>query len=62
MNGRPLPVEHGAPLRARVETQLGFTMVKYIRSIQLVRDYADLGKGRGGWREDWQLHDQQAAI
>ncbi len=62
MNGRPLPVEHGAPLRARVETQLGFTMVKYIRSIRLVRDYARLGKGRGGWREDWQFYDQQAAI
>lgn len=31
MNGRPLPVPHGAPLRLRMETQLGFTMVKYIR-------------------------------
>ncbi len=62
MNGRPLPIEHGAPLRARVETQLGFTMVKYIRSIQLVRDYRHLGMGRGGWREDWQFYDQQAAI
>ncbi len=62
MNGRRLPVEHGAPLRLRVETQLGFTMVKYLRSIRIVDDYRHLGKGRGGWREDWQFYDQQAGI
>ncbi len=62
MNGAPLPVVHGAPLRVRIESQLGFTMVKYIRSIRLVRDYRDLGKGRGGWREDVQFYDQQAPI
>jgi methionine sulfoxide reductase catalytic subunit len=62
MNGRPLPVEHGAPLRARVETQLGFTMVKYLRAIRLVDDLRPLGRGRGGWREDWQFYDQQAGI
>ena len=60
------PVEvggvHGAPLRVRVETQLGFTMVKYIRSIRLIRDYHDIGEGRGGWREDVQFYDQQAPI
>src|SRR4051812_39184673 len=36
MNGAPLPVEHGAPLRLRVETQLGYKMAKYIRRIEFV--------------------------
>ena len=39
MNGTPLTIPHGAPLRLRVETQLGFKMVKYLRSIELVDDY-----------------------
>ena len=46
MNGQPLPIDHGAPLRLRVETQLGFTMVKYIRAIEFVETYAHIGKGR----------------
>ncbi|GEJ57934.1 molybdopterin-dependent oxidoreductase [Anaeromyxobacter diazotrophicus] len=62
MNGAPLPLAHGAPLRVRVETQLGFTMVKYVRRIALVPDYRGIGQGRGGWREDWQFYDQQAPI
>lgn len=45
MNGKSLPVLHGAPLRLRVETQLGFTMVKYIRAIEFIEDYKTIGKG-----------------
>jgi thiosulfate reductase cytochrome b subunit len=62
MNGQPLPVRHGAPLRLRVESQLGFTMVKYIRSIELIAGYRDLGEGQGGWREDYQYFSQEAGI
>ncbi len=62
MNGHPLPIEHGAPLRVRIETQLGFTMVKYIRAIEVVRDYRHLGLGQGGWREDWMYYDPEAPI
>ena len=62
MNGRPLPVEHGAPLRLRVETQLGFKMVKYLRAIEFVADYHALGQGQGGWREDVQHYSQDASI
>jgi DMSO/TMAO reductase YedYZ molybdopterin-dependent catalytic subunit len=51
-NGRPLPVEHGAPLRLRLEEQLGFKMVKWIRAITFERDFRHLGLGYGGWRED----------
>ena len=62
MNGQPLPVLHGAPLRLRVETQLGFTMVKYIRAIEFIEDYKTIGQGQGGWREDYQFFSQEAGI
>ena len=62
MNGAPLPVEHGAPVRLRVETQLGFKMVKWIRSIEFVADYARIGMGQGGWREDQQYYANAAGI
>ena len=62
MNGCPLPLEHGAPLRLRVETQLGFKMVKYLRAIEFVADYDQLGQGQGGWREDVQYYSQDASI
>ena len=52
MNGQPLPVEHGAPLRVRVERQLGYKNTKYIKSIELVASYAELGDGKGGYWED----------
>ena len=51
-NGQPLPVEHGAPLRVRVERQLGYKMTKYIKSIELVTSYKDIGQGNGGYWED----------
>lgn len=62
MNGQPLPIEHGAPVRLRVETQLGFKMVKWIRSIEFVEDYATVGMGQGGWREDQQYYTRLAGI
>lgn len=52
MNGEPLSVPHGAPLRLRVETQLGFKMVKWLKSIEFVSDYKNIGMGQGGHRED----------
>ncbi|MGB9248649.1 MAG: molybdopterin-dependent oxidoreductase [Mycobacterium sp.] len=52
MNGKPLPIKHGAPLRLRVETQVGFKMAKWINQIEFINDYSGIGKGAGGWRED----------
>lgn len=52
MNGQPLPTAYGAPLRLRLENQLGYNMAKYIRSMELVRSYDDIGAGYGGWRPD----------
>jgi methionine sulfoxide reductase catalytic subunit len=62
MNGARLSVPHGAPCRLRVETQLGFKMVKYLRSIELVEDYRAEGKGQGGSREDVQFYGVEAGI
>jgi DMSO/TMAO reductase YedYZ molybdopterin-dependent catalytic subunit len=62
MNGATLPIPHGAPCRLRVETQLGFKMVKYLRSIELVDDYRQLGDGQGGYREDTQFYGPEAGI
>ncbi|WP_299689841.1 molybdopterin-binding protein [uncultured Tateyamaria sp.] len=52
MNGAPLPVPNGAPLRVRVERQLGYKMAKYVRAIELVDDFSGIGRGRGGYWED----------
>ena len=60
MNDAPLQVSHGAPCRLRVETQLGFKMVKWVRSIELVEDYRMLGEGQGGYREDVQFYGPEA--
>ncbi len=52
MNDRPLPIEHGAPLRLRVETQLGYKHAKYIRNIEFVADFKNIQNGKGGYWED----------
>jgi DMSO/TMAO reductase YedYZ molybdopterin-dependent catalytic subunit len=52
MNDRVLPVAHGAPLRLRVERQLGYKQAKYIMRIEAVADYKRLGRGNGGFWED----------
>jgi len=52
MNDQPLPIPHGAPLRLRVEMQLGFTMVTWLRAIEFVEDNHTVGEDMGGWRED----------
>jgi len=62
MNDTPLPLQHGAPLRLRFEKVLGFKMVKYLRALELVHDYRDVGEGCGGVREDEQHYDMGAYI
>jgi DMSO/TMAO reductase YedYZ molybdopterin-dependent catalytic subunit len=60
MNGQPLPTAYGAPLRLRLESQRGYKMVKWIRSMELVSRYDDIGAGYGGWRAD-RLHYSRIA-
>ena len=52
MNDAALPVAHGAPLRLRVERQLGYKMPKYISSVEVVDSFAGIDGGRGGYWED----------
>jgi DMSO/TMAO reductase YedYZ molybdopterin-dependent catalytic subunit len=52
LNDRDLPIPNGAPLRVRIERQLGYKMAKYIMRIELVESFAQLGGGKGGYWED----------
>jgi DMSO/TMAO reductase YedYZ molybdopterin-dependent catalytic subunit len=52
MNDVPLPVAHGAPLRLRLERQLGYKMAKYIMEIEVLVSFADVSGGKGGYWED----------
>jgi DMSO/TMAO reductase YedYZ molybdopterin-dependent catalytic subunit len=49
MNGRDLPISHGAPLRARVETQLGYKSLKFLRRIVVTDRFEDHGLIKSGW-------------
>ena len=53
MNGKPLPIGHGAPLRLRVELQIGYKNAKFVDRIEVVDRLDSIGKGRGGWWEDF---------
>ena len=52
MNDQALPVAHGAPLRVRVERQLGYKMAKYVMRIDAIEEFASLGRGRGSFWAD----------
>lgn len=52
LNGAPLSVGHGAPLRLRVERQLGYKHAKYLMRIEAVTTLAGIGRGKGGFWED----------
>jgi DMSO/TMAO reductase YedYZ molybdopterin-dependent catalytic subunit len=52
MNGAPLPLAYGAPLRLRVERQLGYKMAKFIARIEAVDRLDRIRGGRGGYWED----------
>jgi methionine sulfoxide reductase catalytic subunit len=62
MNFKPLSELHGAPLRLRVENQLGFKMVKWIRSIEFVESTSRIQKGEGGYSEDHEYFGELANI
>ena len=52
LNGADLPVANGAPLRLRVERQLGYKMAKYVHTIELVENYSSFGLGKGSYWAD----------
>jgi len=53
LNGQDLPIKNGAPLRLRVERQLGYKHAKYVHTIELVENFAHVGQGNGGYWEDY---------
>ena len=52
LNGSPLPIANGAPVRMRIERKLGYKQPKYVRLIEVVDGYGAFGGGRGGYWED----------
>jgi DMSO/TMAO reductase YedYZ molybdopterin-dependent catalytic subunit len=52
MNNADLPVAHGAPVRLRVERQLGYKHAKYVMRIEAVADLGAIGRGHGGFWPD----------
>jgi len=52
LGGAPLPVRNGAPLRLRIERQLGYKHAKYLTAIEAVATLEGIEGGRGGYWED----------
>ncbi len=52
LNDQPLPVNNGAPLRVRIERQLGYKHAKYLMRIELVESFTAIRVGKGGYWED----------
>lgn len=62
MNDQPLSVGHGAPVRLRVERQLGYKQAKYVMRVEAVATLAGIGKGKGGFWEDYNGYEWYAGI
>jgi DMSO/TMAO reductase YedYZ molybdopterin-dependent catalytic subunit len=52
LNDEALPVKNGAPLRLRVERQLGYKQAKYLMRIDVVDSLEPVRGGNGGYWED----------
>ena len=52
LNDQPVPIKNGAPLRLRVERQLGYKMAKYVMRVEAVADLSAIAGGKGGYWED----------
>ncbi len=52
LNGAPLPEKNGAPLRMRIERQLGYKHAKFVTAIEAVASFEDIYDGKGGFWED----------
>jgi Sulfite oxidase and related enzymes len=62
LNGEPLPEKNGAPLRARIERQLGYKHAKYLTGIEAVASLDGIGAGKGGFWEDYAGYQWYAGI
>ena len=62
MNDQLLSVGHGAPVRLRVERQLGYKHAKYVMRVEAVASLAAIGAGKGGYWEDSNGYEWYAGI
>lgn len=62
LNGQPIPEKNGAPLRMRIERQLGYKHAKYLTAIEAVASLDDIGDGKGGFWEDIANYQWYAGI
>lgn len=62
MNGSPVTVPHGAPLRLRAERHLGYKQAKYVVGMEAVESFAGIQGGQGGYWEDNVDYDWFAGI
>jgi len=61
MNGAPLSIAHGAPIRLRAERYLGYKQAKYVMRLEAVDRYDHIAGGQGGFWED-QGYDRYGGI
>jgi DMSO/TMAO reductase YedYZ molybdopterin-dependent catalytic subunit len=52
LNDKPVPIANGAPVRLRVERQLGYKHAKYVIRVELVQSFDKIAGGKGGYWED----------
>src|SRR5699024_6464469 len=62
MNDEPLSYGHGAPVRLRNEHQLGFKHVKWIKGIEFIEHYSEIGSGTGGYNNDHEYFGRNQTI
>jgi DMSO/TMAO reductase YedYZ molybdopterin-dependent catalytic subunit len=62
LNDQPIPVQNGAPVRMRIERQLGYKHAKYVQRIEAVADLKQIRGGKGGYWEDGAGYEWYAGI
>lgn len=62
LNREILPIANGAPLRLRIERQLGYKHAKYVNAIEAVASLDGIGAGKGGYWEDRVGYEWYAGI
>jgi DMSO/TMAO reductase YedYZ molybdopterin-dependent catalytic subunit len=61
LNDKPIDADHGAPVRLRIPTQLGYKSAKWVGRIEVADSFKNVGSGKGGYWED-QGYDWYAGI
>jgi DMSO/TMAO reductase YedYZ molybdopterin-dependent catalytic subunit len=62
LNDQPIPVQNGAPVRMRIERQLGYKHAKYVQRIEAVASLKPIGGGKGGYWEDGAGYEWYAGV